>query len=65
MEGDTDVHMKQRCEINFLSAENILPVEIHWGLKNVYRDNCVDVSTGRRWVRQLSDGEYGVKNLPR
>jgi hypothetical protein len=29
----------------FLTAENISPIDIHWQMKVVYGDNCVDIST--------------------
>jgi hypothetical protein len=32
-------------------------------MQAVYGDQCVDVSTVRRWVRQLKDGELGHAGL--
>ena len=31
-------------------------------MQAVYGDQCVDVSTVRRWVRRFKDGEMGFKN---
>jgi hypothetical protein len=31
-------------------------------MQDVYGDQCVDVSTVRRWVRRFKDGELGFKN---
>jgi len=31
-------------------------------MQAVYGDQCVDVSTVRRWVRRFKDGELGFKN---
>jgi hypothetical protein len=32
-------------------------------MQAVYGDQCVDVSTVRRWVRQFKDGELGQADL--
>jgi hypothetical protein len=33
-----------------LTAENISPIDIHWQMKVVYGDNCVDISTVWCWM---------------
>ena len=42
---DMEVCMKRKCEIEFLHAEKIVPIDIHWHLRNIYGDQTVDVST--------------------
>jgi len=32
-------------------------------MQAVYSDQCVDVSTVRRWVRRFKDGELGQADL--
>jgi len=49
----SDVRFKQRAVVEFLTAEKVPPTEIHRGVQAVYGDQCVDVSTVRRWVRRL------------
>jgi hypothetical protein len=60
MEEFSDVRFKQRAE--FLPAEKVPPSEIQRRMQAVYGDQCVDVSTVRRWVMRLKDGEFGFKN---
>ena len=42
---------------------HVPPTEIHRRMQAVYGDQCVDVSTVRRWVRQFKDGELGQADL--
>ena len=51
MEEFSDARFKQRAVIESLTAEKVSPIEIHRRMKAVYGDQCVDVSTLRRWVR--------------
>ena len=51
MEVCSDVRFKQRAVIEFLAAGKVPPIEIHIQMQAVYGDQCVDVSTVRRWVR--------------
>lgn len=44
------VQKKQRGVIEYLTAEQIAPNDIHRYLLKVYGDNTVDVSTVRPWV---------------
>ena len=46
-----------------LTAEKVPPIEIHRRMQAVYGDQCVDVSTVRRWVRRFKDGELGQADL--
>ena len=59
MEEFSDVRFKQRADIEFLTAEKVPP--IHRRMQAVYGDQCVDVSTVRRWVRRFKDGELVSK----
>ena len=63
MEEISDVRLKQRAVIQFLTAEKVAPIEIHRRMQAVYGDQCVDVSTLRRWVRRFKNGEMGQADL--
>ena len=63
MEEFSVVRFKQRAVIEFLTAEKVPPIEIRRRMQAVYSDQCVDVSTVRRWVRRFKDGELGQANL--
>jgi hypothetical protein len=56
MASDIEVRTKQRYVIEFLTAEQIAPIDIHRRLLKVYGDDTVDVSTVRRWVVCFSSG---------
>ena len=43
--------------------EKVPPIEIHRQMQAVYGDQCVDVSTVRRWVRRFKDGKLGQAYL--
>jgi transposase-like protein len=58
----SDVRFKQRAVAEFLTVEKVPPIEIHRRMQAVYGDQCVDVGTVRRWVRQFKNGELGFKN---
>ena len=53
MEEFSDVRFKQLDLIELLTAENVPPIEIHRRMQALYGDQCVDVSTVKRWVRRL------------
>ena len=61
MEEFSDVRFKQHAVIEFLTAEKVPPIEIHRRMQADYVDQCVDVSTVRRWVRRFKDGEVGFQ----
>ncbi|PNF30463.1 hypothetical protein B7P43_G12155 [Cryptotermes secundus] len=65
MVSDIEVRMKHRCVIEFLTAEQIVPTDIHRRLLKVYGDNTVDVSTVIRWVVRFNSGESEVHDKPR
>ena len=54
MAADMEAHIKQRCITEFLHAEKVAFTDIHQHLLNVYRDQTVNVSTVRQWVRSSS-----------
>ena len=53
----------RRAVVEFLTAEKFPPIEIHRRMQAVYGDQCVDMSTVRRWVRRFKDGELGQADL--
>ncbi|PNF20470.1 hypothetical protein B7P43_G07694 [Cryptotermes secundus] len=65
MTSDIEVRTKQRCVIEFLTAEQIAPIDIHQHLLKVYRNNTVDVSTVRWWVVHFNSGESEVYDKSR
>ena len=63
MEEFSDVRFKQRAVIEFLTAKEVPPTEIQRRMQAIYSDQCVDVSTVRRWLRRFKDGELGQADL--
>ena len=63
MEEFSDVRFKHRAVIEFLTAGKVPSIEIHRRMQAVFVDQCADVSTVRRWVRRLKDGELGQADL--
>ena len=63
MEEFSDVRFKQLAVIEFLTAEEVPPIEIHRRMQSVYGDQCVDLSRVRRWIRRFKDGELGQADL--
>jgi hypothetical protein len=51
MEEFSDVRLKQRAVIEFITAEKVPPIEIHRRMQAVYGDQRVHVSTERCWVK--------------
>ena len=43
--------------------EKVPPIEIHRQMQAIYGDQCVGVSTVRRWVMRFKDGELGQADL--
>lgn len=50
-----DLRLKQRAVIEFLSAEGCSATAIHFRMKAVYGNSCVDRSTVARWAKTLKD----------
>jgi transposase len=55
--------LKQRAVIEFLSAENITPAEIHRHLQAVYGENTVNRTTVNRWAIKFRECETGRANI--
>ncbi len=59
----TETSLSTRCKqcavIEFLTAENCVPKEIHSRLKKVYGDETIDISNVRCWVRSAKVAERG------
>ena len=49
--------------LNSLAVEKVPPIEIRRRMQAVYDDQCVDVSTVRRWLRRFKDGELGARRF--
>ena len=63
IEEFSNVRFKQSAVVEFLTGEEVPPIESHRRMQAVYGDQCVDVSTVRRWVRRFKDGELGQADL--
>jgi hypothetical protein len=63
MEEFSDVQLQQHVVIVLKKKKKVPPIEIHIRMQAVYGDQCVDVSTVRRWVRRFKDGELGQTDL--
>ena len=48
MASDMEVWMKQRCGIEFIHVEKMVPTDIHQHLLNVYGEQTVGVSAVRQ-----------------
>jgi len=52
------------CEISsvnlFLKARNVLPIEIHHQICQVYGDNAMSDGMVRKWVRMFNEGRENV-----
>ena len=55
--------LKQRAVTEFLSAENVLPAEIHHRLQAVYGKNTVNRTTVNRWAIKFRECEPGRANI--
>jgi len=64
MASNVEVHMKQRCVIEFLRVGKMAPTDIPWCLLNIYEDQTVNMSAVRQWVLCFSSGGNNVKDKP-
>jgi transposase len=55
--------LKQCAVIQFLSAENVTPAEIHRRLQAVYGENTVNRTTVNRWAIKFRECEPGRANI--
>jgi len=62
--SDMEVHMKQRCVIEFLHEKVIVPTDIRGCLLNICGDQTLDASRMRQWVVLFSSGNNDVKDKP-
>jgi len=63
MASDMEIHMKQRCGIEFLYVEKTAPTHVHLYLLNVYEDQSEDVNTVRQWEVHLSSGNSTMDHV--
>jgi hypothetical protein len=61
---DIDTGMRQKVVIEFLTAEEVSPIEIHSHLNSVYGEHTFDVSTVRRWVMHVKSGKTEIGDTP-
>ena len=66
--GDMSTRFKQRAVTEFLSAENVMPAEIHCRLQAVYAEDTVNRTTVNRWAikfRECEPGRASIVDQPR
>jgi len=56
--GAADCEM--RSVIRFLNARNVLQIEIHHQICQVYGDNAMSDGMVRKWVRMFNEGRENV-----
>jgi len=61
--GGTSTRLKQRAVTELLSAENVIPTEIHRRLQAVYSENTVYKTTANRWAIKFRECEPGSANI--
>ena len=61
--GGMSTRSKQRAVTEFLSAENVTPVEIHHRLQAVYGENTVHRTTVNRWAIKFCECEPVCANI--
>jgi len=61
--SDMKVHMKKRCVTGFLHEEEKVPINIHWHLLNISRDQTVDVRAARQRIVCFSSGSSRLPPL--
>jgi hypothetical protein len=60
-----DMSFRQRAVIEFLVKEGNSAGVIYEGLRGVYGDVCMGVSSVRRWVKHFKDGNTDIADQPR
>ena len=66
--GGMLMKLKQRAVTEFLSAENVMPAEIHRHLQAVYGEDTVNRTTVNCWAikfRECEPGRANIVNQPR
>jgi len=61
--GGMSTRLKQRAVTEFLSAENVMPAEIHHRLQAVYGENTVNKTTVNHWAIKFRECEPGRANI--
>jgi hypothetical protein len=61
--GGMSTRLKQRAVTEFLSAENLMPAEIHRRLQAVCGENTVNRTTVNRWAIKFRECEPGRANI--
>jgi len=63
IEGAADCEV--RSVIRFLNPRNVLPIEVHHQICQVYGDNATSDVMVRKWVRMLSEGRENLHDEER
>ena len=61
--GGMSTRLKQHALTEFLSAENVMPAEIHHRLQAVYGEDNVNRTTVNRWAIKFRECEPGHANI--
>jgi len=61
--GGMSSRLKQSAVTELLSAENVMPTEIHRRLQTVYDENTVNKTTVNRWAIKFRDCEPRRANI--
>jgi hypothetical protein len=61
--GGMSTRLKQLAVTEFLSAENVMPAEIHRRLEAVYGENTVNRTTVNHWAIKFRECEPGRPNI--
>ena len=61
--GGMSTRLKQRAVTEFLSAENVMPAEIHRRLQAVYGEDTANRNTVNRWPIKFRECEPGRANI--
>jgi hypothetical protein len=61
--GGMSTRLKQRAVTEFLSAENVMPAEIHRRLQTAYGENTVNRTTVNLWAIKFRKCEPGRANI--
>ena len=62
--SDMEKCVKEKYRVEFLQAEKIAPIDVHWHLLNIYEDQTVDKSAVRWWVVYFSSGDSDSGSPP-
>jgi len=61
--SNMEVHMKQKCVMEFLHMEKMAPTDVHRHLLNAYRDHTVDgCKHSEGWGVYFSSGDRNMKD---